>query len=316
MHNLTKNASSNFSKPYVFALLVPAAIPPFIIMGVACWVVNITVLITIFVDRLHCLRKTWGYFVANLCLASILSATSVVLIGVQYISKVKHEFYGNFLYVNLTSSATSSFCFMFILSVERLLFISMPFRYKRFMSTFRARVITLCTWIFSIFNGFLVFWILKHQSSIYKWLLVPLGLSFSSVIIIDIQTFVEIRRRSVFLRNMTENNNCVQQAKQARLRMEKKFAQVVIFLMLNFMFFACQMFVIDSLIRFDISCNGCIFHGRLHDKLYCMSLFLYVFHDINSAMFYLVLIPKYRLSFIAMWSFFKRKITIGQTTES
>ena len=103
-------------------------------------------------------------------------------------------------------------------------------------------------------------------------------------------------------------NNSRTRAQLVRLDMEKKFIQTVVLLLLNFILLGCPLFAFESMIRLNISCEGCLFPADVHDELYCVALFLFLSHDINGALFYLLLIPKYRQSFLATLMAAKEKL--------
>ena len=70
MSNATNNIT--LTTPYVFQLFDNTTLPVFVIFACIAWLVNISLLITIFIDRLHCFKKGSGWFVASMGITSII----------------------------------------------------------------------------------------------------------------------------------------------------------------------------------------------------------------------------------------------------
>ena len=292
-----QNTSSNSTKPsYPFELLNNTTLPIFVIFAVIVWLVNITLLVTIFVDPLHCLKRMSGRFVAGISLSSIIMATAVILFTLQ----VKDSLYSlAVIAVMMTSNASITF-FILILSTERFALTTEPMRYKVFMTDTRAKMITILTFVLSVCFAIAMFWLWRKQSHIYKYCYTVHIVLVSFIIFTNGLTFYKLKTSNRALNRMP--NSVIQQARNSRFRIEKRFAQVVFLLLVNFILFACPVFVVDALVRHNTSCNGCLFSSEVRiDRLYFVTMLLVQFHAINNALFYLVLIPKYRQSLKAIW---------------
>jgi hypothetical protein len=302
------NISGNFTYPanYDFSLFTQTTFPVFIVFAMVCWLVNISLLTTIFVDRLHCLKRTSGWFVASIGVSSIISATAVSLFASQFVPelKVKDPTYleGLLTLIAITTVCTS--CFIIILSVERLVLTIKPMRYKVFMTQTRAKRISVLTWLLSATTGVSLLWVHRSHPEIYKYFNLPLAGIVFFIVIVDVVTFYKLMTSTNALARISDSV-IERRNTSARFRMEKRFAQVVLLLLVNFVLFACPLFVIDGFIRLDVSCKGCIFDGNVSiGMLYFVSLLLQQLHATNSALFYLVLIPKYRQSWKAVMTYF------------
>ena len=297
------NISGNFTFPtiYDFSLFNKTTFPIFIVFAVICWLVNISLLITIFDDRLSCLKKSSGWFVASIGVSSIISATAVILLAMQFVSeiKIKSPVYVEASVTLIAATVTCTLCFIIILSIERLVLTAMPMRYNVFMTQTKAKSISVLTWLLSTAIGVVMLWLSRNRSEIYMYVSFPLPGVVFFVVAIDVSTFYKLMTSTNAVTRISES--VVGRRNSARFRMEKRFAEVVLLLLVNFVLFACPMFVIDGLVRLDSSCK-CIFVSNVPiETLYFVALLLQQFHAANSALFYLVLIPKYRQSLNATW---------------
>ena len=297
------NNSGNFTFPtdYNFSLFNKTTLPIFIIFAVICWLVNISLLITIFDDRLNCLKKSSGWFVASIGVSSIISATAVILLSMQFVSdiKIKSPEYEEASVTLIAATVTCTLCFIVILSVERLVLTTKPLRYKIFMTQTKAKSISVLTWLLSTVIGVVLLWLSRNRSGIYMYVTLPLPGVVLFIIAIDVFTFYKLMTSTNALTRISES--VIGRRNSARFRMEKRFAEVVLLLLVNFVLFACPMFVIDGLVRLDSSCK-CVLVSKVPiETLYFVALLLQQFHATNSALFYLVLIPKYRQSLNATW---------------
>ena len=297
----TWNFTTNMTRPksYDFAIFNITTLPIFIIFAIISWLVNITMLITIFIDRLHCLKKTSGSFVASINIASMILATSVILFAMQYIpeTRVNDPWYWSVLLFLISAPVTCTFLFIVVISLERLFLVVKPLRYKCFMTEKKASSITAIIWVLTIVVAGLLLWLYRYHSRIYRYCSYSLFGLIVFVILVNVLTFYKLKMVNNALARIADS--AVQCRTQARLKIETRFAQVMLLLLVNFLLFACPMLIIDGLIQMDMSCGGCLHIAKLPiGKLYFAGLLSLQLHAINSASFYLILIPKYRQSFV------------------
>ena len=301
--NLNDSRNYTFPKLFPFQVVFPLfdniTFPILVIFAFICWLVNISLLITIFIDRLHCLKKGSGWFVASMSVASIIAAVAVTLTAIQLVPLHKFENPLSLTYI----SQVASFGFILIVTAERCALTITPIRYKVFMTEKNTKVVTLMTWILSIGCGVLQYWIYFEHTKIYTYSSFPYIGLILFVAVVDGLTFYKLKQSSIALRRMTDT--ATQRAASARIRLEKRFAYVVLLLLVNFVLFACPVYVWGYLIRLNMSCRGCLFTSELPvSTILTVLLLLLEFHSTNIALLYLVLVPKYRQSFKANWKAF------------
>ncbi len=298
------NGTRNFTrlKRFDFTLFNTTTIPIFIVLAFFSWMVNITMLITIFLDRLHCLKKMSGWFVASISAVSIILATSIILLAMQFVpeTKVNNPTYQYVLSFLLAAPITCTLSFLMVISLERLFLISKPLRYRIFMTESKVRRITVSLWVISIGVGVLQRWLFRNHREIYQRIMY-LGIApIIFLILVNAMVFYKLKTMKKALTSITDST--IQQSSQARLKTEKRFSLVVLLLLVNFVLFACPFYVGDILIQTNSLCGGCIVAGTLPvGKIYFTTLLLLQFHATNNVLFYLILIPKYRQSFIVTW---------------
>ena len=298
MSNATNNITS--TTPYVFQMFDNTTLPVFVLFACIAWLVNISLLITIFIDRLHCLKKGSGWFVASMGITSIIIATFVTLFAVQMFPEhaVINRYYPSFLLSALFTAQLAMLLFIVIVSIERFVLTIKPIRYKVFMTESKTKSITIFVWTLSLGNGLLQSWILIYRPDTYAYSRIPYVGLMIIIAVVDGLTFYKLKKSSKALRRMTDNAS--QHAASARIRLEKRFALVVLMLLVNFLLFASPLFSWDQLSRIDFVCSGCLFKGKLlSSTTYFVLMLLLQLHSTNSALLYLVLVPKYRQSFNA-----------------
>lgn len=303
-----QNFSQNFTRPqirYDFSIFNASTMPVFIVFAILSWMVNINLVITIFIDRLHCLKKASGWFVANLSIASTISATTAIIFATQFVSdiRIKNEHFWTAIRMLMGTTGTCEGFSILAISLERLFLVCRPIRYKIFMTQEKAKGISIVTWFIAIgINGLFV-WFNKDYPTVYRYCRLLTIAIVLFIIVINGMTFFNLKKMNKGLDRITDN--VVHTALLARLKVERTFSRVVLMLLFSYVFFASPILVVHTLIKEDQSCAGCLFAGKVpFGTLYFVSLILAQFHALNIALLYLVLIPKYRQSFIADWKLF------------
>ena len=304
MLNTTRNTT--FPNSYVFIIFNTTTLPIFAIFAFISWLVNISMLITIFIDRLHCFKNGSSWFVASMSINSIITATSVTLFAVQLLPQYSIEisYFSPVLLSIMYTAQLAILLFIIIVSIERFVLTIKPIQYKVFMTATKTKFFTVFAWILATGIGVLQWWILVFHRDTYTFSSLPYVGLIILVAVVDGLTFYKLKQSSKALSRMTDNTS--QRAASARIRLEKRFALVVLLLLVNFLLFACPSFTWDLLVRVDITCTGCLFEYKLlSPTVYFVALLLLQFHSTNSALLYLVLVPKYRQSFKANMKAFR-----------
>ncbi|CAB4026022.1 adenosine receptor A2a-like [Paramuricea clavata] len=299
---LSNYSSNGNASQHFFSLFNNSTAPLLTTLSLVCFLVNITIISLFFIDPLHSLRRPSGYLVASLNVGAILTSTSSILITLPGIDSTI-VLSVNVFFAVTSVAATASFSFIFILSYERYVLVTAPIKYKRVVTVRLVQILAASIWIWSGIIG--VFMLKMFATTDHQWLSLPFGILFIILVTIDIKTFIEIKKLNSNITSITETGperSAVSQAIKKRNNMHSRFALVVVLLLLNFIFLACPMFVYDALSTFNKKCEFCLFTSNIADAtMYAATMILFICHDINTALFYLILIPKYRLSFVAMF---------------
>ena len=181
--------------------------------------------------------------------------------------------------------------------------ITAPIKYKTMVTVRRAQILALFTWMCAAGAGVLIFKLFFANEDF--WSGIPAGIALLILAGIDVKTFLAIKKMNSSIESITEEGkqrSSVSEAMKNRIDMQKKFARVVVLLLVNFTVLASPLFVFHYILQFNKQCESCLFanvHGQ--ETFYAASIAMFLCHDINTALFYLILIPKYRMSFVAIF---------------
>lgn len=271
-------------------------------LSLICFFVNITIILLFLVDPMHSLRRPSGYLVASLNLGAMLTSISSIIVSLPGLKDMSF-FSVDVFFAIFAVAATASYTFIFILSYERYLLVSAPIKYKRITTITRVQILAVCVWIWAGAIGVFMFKMFTNRS--YLWLSIPFGIGLMLMVGIDIKTFIVIKKINSSISNVTEEpqRTSVNQAIKNRIDMQSKFARVVVLLLLNFIFLASPIFVFHTMITLNQGCDECLFSSSEYKdgKFYAAAIIMFIFHDINTALFYIILIPKYRMSLVAIF---------------
>lgn len=298
-HKTTPNSSSNSSvkTEEEFNLINETTGPLLTCLSLVCLLVNMTIISLFLIDPLRSLRRPSGYLVASLNVGALLTSISTLALALTGLQKT-HAVPLNALFTIFVITITASLCFIFILSYERYVLITAPIKYKTIATVRRAQILALFTWICSAGIGVLMYKLFVLNGNL--WSSVPGGIALLILVAIDIKTFMEINRQSSSIDGMTEEGQqrpSLSEAMKSRIDLQRKFARVVVLLLVNFIVFASPMYVSNYVVQF----NRKFTKMRDEETVYAASIAMFLCHDINAALFYLILIPKYRMSFLAIF---------------
>ena len=270
-------------------------------LSLVCFLVNATIISLFLVDPLRSLRRPSGYLVASLNAGAILtSASSVIasLPGLRNMTIISV----NVCFAIYSVAATASFTFIFIMSYERYVLVTAPIKYKRVVTVGRVQILAVSVWVCSVVIGVSLFTSLSSAG--FLWLSIPFAALYIILFCIDVKTFIEIKKINSSIGGITESEfqrSSLNQAMKNRIDMQTKFARVVVLLLVNFLFFASPIFVFHIMSTLNHNCSFCLFQHTTMLKIYEATIVMFIFHDINTALFYLILIPKYRISLVAIF---------------
>lgn len=290
-------ATNNTTANPQFNLFNDTTRPLLTCLSLVCLLVNTTIISLFLIDPLHSLRRPSGYLVASLNAGALLTSISTLVLALTGHRKMSE------IFTILVVAIVASFCFIFILSFERYILITAPIKYKTIVTVQRAQIIALLTWMFAVGAGVLMYKLFFGNRNF--WSGIPAGIALLILVGIDVKTFVAIKKMNSSIESMTEEGqqrSSVSEAMKNRIDMQRKFARVVVLLLVNFTVLAAPLFVFNYVVQFNRKCESCLF-TKMHDEetFYATSIALFLCHDINTALFYLILIPKYRMSFVGMF---------------
>ena len=269
-------------------------------LGSVCFLVNVTIISLFLIDPLQSLRRPSGYLVASLNAGAILTSVSSVIVSLPGLINVS-VLSVQLLFAIYSVASTASIGFIFILSYERYVLVTAPIKYKRVVTVGRVQILAITVWVGSAAIGTFLYLIASNAG--FLWLSIPFAAIYIVLFGIDIKTFIEIRKMNSSIGGITEEDNqrsSLNQAMKNRIDMQTKFARVVVLLLVNFLFFASPVFLFHVLSVLNSNCGYCVFDSDTAKKIYEATIVMFIFHDTNTALFYLILIPKYRMSLIAI----------------
>ena len=270
-------------------------------LGLVCFLVNVTIISLFLIDPLRSLRRPSGYLVASLNAGAILTSVSSVIASLPGL-RHRTVIPVNVCFAIYSVAATASFTFIFIMSYERYVLVTAPIKYKRVVSVGRVQILAVSVWVCSVVIGVSLF---KSLSSAgFLWLSIPFAVLYVILFCIDVKTFIEIKKINSSIGGITDSEfqrSPLNQAMKNRIDMQTKFARVVVLLLVNFLFLASPIFVFHTMSKLNHNCAFCLFEHATTMNIYEATIVMFIFHDINTALFYLILIPKYRMSLVAIF---------------
>ena len=294
-NNTTANLSPTLTVQ--FNLFNDTTRPLMTCLSLVCLLVNTTIISLFLIDPLHSLRRPSGYLVASLNVGALLTSTSTLILALTGLRNM------NAIFTIFVVTIMASFCFIFILSFERYVLITAPIKYKTMVTVRRAQILALLMWMFTAGAGVLMYKLFLAKRNF--WSSIPAGIALLILVGIDVKTFLAIKKMNSSIEGITEEGkqrSPVSEAMKNRIDMQRKFARVVVLLLVNFIVLASPLFVFNYIVQFNRQCEFCLFANVHGEKtFYAAFIAMFLCHDINTALSYLILIPKYRMSFVAIF---------------
>ena len=330
MKNIQTNNNTNFSSPDLFVeeWLTWSLVtnPLFILIHLSSAATNLILLTTMLKDPLKCFRSVSSYLLFNLILNGFVPLVSYCLYIVTIMADTAYlglwtlafAFYNTILAVLLSS-------------VDRYILVSRPILYSVIVTKFRVICALALSWILCLVLTFCLTTRVKtFLSEIAFFAFVPFILLMVFVIIlVDIKTWKSISKAQMELRTLgSEHNptsrttkrnssrstkenssrsakeNSSYRAEQKRIQTEKRFAKVVVLLLLNVVLFIFPQMLVISIRVVNVWCNSCIKELR-HKQASLFQVYYFPLFYFTTPLLYLVFIPKYHKSFSVLVSCFK-----------
>ena len=306
--------NTNFSSPdpFIHDWLTWSLVtnPLFILIHLSSAATNLILLITMLKDPLKCFRSVSSYLLFNLILNGFVPLVSYCLYIVTIMANTAYLGVWTlvFAFFNTILSVLLS-------SVDRYILVSRPILYSVIVTKFRVICTLTISWILCLVLTFGITTRVKNfLSEIAFFVFVPFMLLMVFVVIlVDIKTWKSISKAQTELRTLGSEHNSASRntkesssyrAEQKRIQTEKRFAKVVVLLLLNVVLFIFpQMLVVASRVV-HVWCNLCMKEFR-HKQASIFQVYYFPLFYFTTPLLYLVVIPKYRKSLSVLVSCFK-----------
>ena len=303
-NNSTAPSTNTFTQDWLTWSLVTN--PLFIIIHLASAVTNLILLTTMLKDPLKCFRSISSCLLFNLisngflplvsyCLYIVTLATDTVYLGLW----------------TLIFGFNNTILAVLLLSVDRYILVSRPIMYSVIITKSRVIYAVLFSWISSLVLAFGIVARVKNiVSKIAVFALLPFILIMVlAIIVIDIKTWRSISRAQIELQRLgnecgSDTNSASYQAEKKRVQTEKRFAKVVVLLLLNVVVFILPQTLVIGSRMVNVWCNSCL-EGLQREKASIFQVYYFPLFYLSTPLLYLVFIPKYRKSLSVLVDCFK-----------
>ena len=235
---------------------------------------NTLVLLAILIDPNKDLRTPFNYFVANLAVADLTvgllaDPLSIAFHAIEATGKDQPLTLGPALYVVYFSSCTASLFSLAALAVDRYIAITSPLRYRGMLNFFRALLVSLGIWVFSISLTCIYF---KVGYNIYRFVFgnTAVVATFAVIVFTYLRIFKTLRAQVKQWDDLHESNEENHLKKQA-LKCEKKVTKTLVIVLA--LFIACYLpsCICIYIINLCSSCD-CLFIHWIRDIQFVLVL--------------------------------------------
>ena len=234
--NITTQAESDlmfaYSRPFIA------------IFAVAGILSNFALILTILLDPLKCLRTTTGFLTVNLILNDLLCA---LLVFVSCVGNWTEDDAVVLVTIALFF-VTGSCVFAVVLSIDRFLLVAYPVKYHRCECKTKIVVINALAWLVILCLTLSTCYMYMNFHNDWKYhLTLPVeGLKIFLYLYINRETLKKLRKLQENFKDQTKNSGVIQTtAERKRLAVEKRFCNVLLIMLLNYILFTLPLTIFN-----------------------------------------------------------------------
>ena len=304
MENTSENIPRNLSSPALEYITWNNILNPlFLIIHLLPNVENGILLATILRDPLKCFRSSSSYLVINLGLLGFLPLLTLILNIITLSgNKDQHLWLCGFVF-----GLCNTMLAVLMLTMDRYVLACKPLLYSTIITKRRVFYCVIFSWILS---GILVaitvlqlyeFFKGKVLIKMFVFALFPIFCFLVIVItILNIKTWQTVARhesqvQSFGRQNSKTSRNLKYRAEKKRLENERRFAKVVLLLLINMVLFMEPPLLIVGMKSVNVWCDFC-FTDINHPNVSLLQMYFFPLFYITTPVLYILFIPKYRKS--------------------
>ena len=271
--------------------------PWFIILYLSSSLTNFVLFTTMLKDPLNCFRSMSSYLLFNLLLSGFSPMVTYCLCIITLVANTE--------YLAVWSSVFAfhhTILAVLLLSIDRYILVSRPLVYSVIITRSRCFYAIVLSWILCMALTYFVAVRLIHiATKVFVFALISfILLMVLVVIVVDVITWRSILNAQSELRRFGNETRLDRtstnfRAEHRRLQTEKRFAKVVIILLLNVIFFIFPQSVVVAGRALCALCKSCVNCSMLQ-KAHSFQLYFFPLFYLTTPVLYLVGIPKYRKS--------------------
>ena len=257
-------------------------------------------------DPLKCFRSVSSYLLFNLISNGFVPLVSYCLYIITLAADT--EYLGIW---TLIFAFINTILAVLLLSIDRYVLVARPIMYPVIITKTRITFAVLFSWTVSMA---LAFGILVRVKTVVSQVAVFALLPFIvvvvfAIIVIDIETWRSISKAQTELQRLgnesrSDINSANYKAEQKRVQTEKRFAKVVVLLLMNVVLFILPQTLVVASRMVNVWCKSCL-EGLQREKASLFQAYYFPLFYSTTPLLYLLFIPKYRKSFSVLVDCFK-----------
>ena len=269
--------------------------PRLVIPYLSSTLTNLVLFTTMLKDPLNCFRSISSYLLFNLVLNGFSPLLTYCLCIATLVTNT--EYLGVY---SLVFAFNHTILAVLLLSIDRYILVSRPLAYSIIITKSRCFYAVLFSWILCMLLTYCVGARLMQIATkvIVFSLLSCILILVLVIIVVDILTWGSIFKAQAELRrfgNESRSNSGNFRAEQKRLRTEKRFAKVVMILLVDVILFILPQAVVVASRVLYVLCKSCVNGSKLQKASIFQLCFFPLFY-LTTPVLYLAFIPKYRRS--------------------
>lgn len=271
--------------------------PWFIILYLSSSLTNLVLFTTMLKDPLNCFRSMSSYLLFNLLLSGFSPMVTYCLCIITLVTNTEY-----LAVWSLVFAFHHTILAVLLLSIDRYILVSRPLVYSVIITRSRCFYAIVFSWILCMALAYFIAVRLMHiASKVFVFTLISfILLMVLVVIVVDVLTWRSIFNAQSELRRFgnetrLDRTSANFRAEQGRLQTDKRFAKVVIILLLNVILFILPQSAVVAGRAFCDLCKSCVNCLKLQ-KANLFQLYFFPMFYLTTPVLYLVGIPKYRKS--------------------